>query len=613
MSAGSPLVRRKARTSALVAALGLSASLGLVAPGLSTGSANAAPPAPNPVDCPTATPLDSLSRGEDVTALSVSQGTTPDEYAGSVLGVLKDALGPGRDLIMIDFTTPDDPDNEIDRAGGIWAGMSGSPVYAPDGTLIGSISYGLAWSSTTVAGVTPYGDMAKYLGPATAPSSVNVTPKMAQRIASTGAATETQAAQGLEALPVPMSISGVRAGRLDAGEKKRAYMVKSTTRAGTSSSADAAGADTVEAGGNLAAVFSTGDVTYAGVGTVTAVCNGRIVGFGHPMDAVGDTSYGLAAADVVYVQKDPLGGSYKASNIGDVVGTIDSDRLSGIAGDIGPVPASTAVTSTVNYGDGTRTGETNVYVPDALASVAFYGVLGNHDAVLDHYGKGSESQGWVIEGTDENGAPFTIDYTDVYQSSYDIAVEGSYPLADTLWALTQAGATVTSVRSTADVSDDDSQLRVKRVEQKVDGEWVNVTRDTAKVDPGTDLKLRALVTGGDTDQYVDWTIAIPAKLAGARGYVRMFGGGSDWLNVYGLDSTQEVIDALDNDPSNASVAGQIRIDSKNGKFSKKLVSREPQFDLVVNGDKFVSVKVTGSSGGSDGGLDGGCSRIARGC
>ncbi|HWJ83598.1 MAG TPA: hypothetical protein VNS55_15270, partial [Nocardioides sp.] len=414
--------------------------------------------------------------------------------------------------------------------------------------------------------------------------------------------------QGFQQLGVPMTISGVSGNRVDEGAK-RGYLVDSATRSGSSASEGAAGADTLVAGGSLAAVMSTGDVTYAGVGTVTAVCDGRVVGFGHPMQAIGDSSYGLGAADVVMVQEDPLGVPFKASNIGDVAGTIDSDRLSGIAGNLGPAPASTSVVSNLTYGSKSRTGQSDVYLPDALASVAFYGQLGNHDSVLDHYGVGSETQSWVIEGTDENGDPFTINYDERYQSSYDIAVEGSYPLADTLWALTNAGATVTSVTSTADVSDDDSVYRVKRVEQKVDGKWENVTNDVAKVAPGDDLKLRALVLTGDTSQYVDYTVTIPQRVAGGRGYISMFGGGSDYLDVYGLDSTAEVMEALEQDPGNDTVGAKTKIVGDHGRLTDRFESAP--FDLVVNGRKYVEVKVKGGSGG---GGSNPCARVsARGC
>ena len=56
-------------------------------------------------------------------------------------------------------------------------------------------------------------------------------------------------------------------------------------------------ADDVVAGGNLAASFSYGDITRRGVGTATSVCDGQVVGFGHPMDFRGETTMSLHPAE----------------------------------------------------------------------------------------------------------------------------------------------------------------------------------------------------------------------------------------------------------------------------------------------------------------------------
>lgn len=64
------------------------------------------------------------------------------------------AVAPGVDMVMARLAS-----SEIERVGGIWAGMSGSPVYAVDGRLIGAVSYGLTGGNSPVAGITPAADM----------------------------------------------------------------------------------------------------------------------------------------------------------------------------------------------------------------------------------------------------------------------------------------------------------------------------------------------------------------------------------------------------------------------------------------------------------------------
>jgi len=124
--------------------------------------------------CPAPYPEASLTSGQPVHGLTVdgsagplgSAGATqPDTFTGTVLGVVNDGIAPGLDMIMVQLSS-----SEIDRVGGIWEGMSGSPVYAADGRLIGAVAYGLSSGPSPVAGVTPAADMEALLdqAPATA-------------------------------------------------------------------------------------------------------------------------------------------------------------------------------------------------------------------------------------------------------------------------------------------------------------------------------------------------------------------------------------------------------------------------------------------------------------
>ena len=85
---------------------------------------------------------------------------------------------------------------------------------------------------------------------------------------------------------------------------------------GAASAAADAGPESLVAGGNLGAAISYGDITAGGVGTVTSVCDDRLVGFGHPMTFGGSTTLGLMPADAVYVQEDPVGPGFKVANMG---------------------------------------------------------------------------------------------------------------------------------------------------------------------------------------------------------------------------------------------------------------------------------------------------------
>src|SRR3954452_22349458 len=154
-------------TRARVTAVAIATAIAAAVSGLTPAPAQSEPSS----QCPAAYPVGSLSQGQAVTGLTVSKGTEPDDFTGQVIGVLKDGIMPGLDMIMVRLTSP-----EIDRVG-IWAGMSGSPVYAEDGRLIGAVSYGLALGSSPVAGVTPAADMQDLLG-----GESNSTLKPARRV-----------------------------------------------------------------------------------------------------------------------------------------------------------------------------------------------------------------------------------------------------------------------------------------------------------------------------------------------------------------------------------------------------------------------------------------------
>lgn len=102
-------------------------SLLLVVTGLLAGAAAAAGEvAANLVDlpaCPEALPTAEVVKGTVGRGLTVEQGSVPEEFTATVLGRITDGIAPGIDMIIADVESP-----AVARAGGIWAGMSGSPV-----------------------------------------------------------------------------------------------------------------------------------------------------------------------------------------------------------------------------------------------------------------------------------------------------------------------------------------------------------------------------------------------------------------------------------------------------------------------------------------------------
>ena len=304
---------------------------------------------------------------------------------------------------------------------------------------------------------------------------MKVSETAAKKIAAATDVTKAQAASGFRELQAPTVLAGLGPRDL-AKATGRTYLSSQVTAAGHTSAADTPTADDMVAGGNLLATESTGDIVFGGLGTITSVCNDRVVGFGHPMEFAGNSSYGMAGADALYIQGDSLGSPFKVANLGDLLGTIDQDRMTGISGPLGPVPDSTPVTSTVTYHPAsgpvrTRTGSSDVQLPDATAAVTFYEFVANHQKVLDAYQAGSEAQSWTVKGHTSSGS-FTFKGGNRYADSADISYGSSYDLPDLLFLLTNVGGvTVDSVNVTSDVVDDSSVLKIVGADQRRGGSW----------------------------------------------------------------------------------------------------------------------------------------------
>src|SRR6201996_5027363 len=98
-------------------------------------------------------PLAEVKRGMRGVAYTVFEGVNPEPMQVEILGLLRDALGPGQDMILARLHG-DKPEYT-----GVVAGMSGSPVYI-DGRLVGALSYRIGqFSKEPIAGITPIESM----------------------------------------------------------------------------------------------------------------------------------------------------------------------------------------------------------------------------------------------------------------------------------------------------------------------------------------------------------------------------------------------------------------------------------------------------------------------
>ena len=505
------------RRTAAVAALGLAATLtGVVLPG----------PAVSAPDerCPEVFPLADVAKGDAIEGLTVTSGTVPTGFTGTIKGVLEDGIAPDVDMIMADLESP-----ELDRVGGIWEGMSGSPVYAEDGRLIGAVAYGLSYGPSKVAGITPasamYALRSKTGAPAAPAAKVAIPRRQQAALASTGVSAR-QVRGGFSALPLPYGVSGLGAKRLGKAADAFNFAADRVFAAGAAPLAERAPAVRPVAGGNIAASLSYGDVSMVGTGTVTAVCGEEVIGFGHPMNFSGPTTLTMHNADAIYIQEDSTGAPFKVANPSAPIGTIDQDRLAGILGPIGPTPATTPITSTVAMrdGSGSRIGETRATYLPAMGDIAASHLMANLDRVYDGWRAGSAEAGWTIRGTRSNGTPWTYSFADHWTDRADITFLPSvtlYEHAETLRTALGTKGTIDAITIDAKLSEELRTWSIVEAEVRRAGTWVPLqARKKIKARAGAVLRVRATLASVDNNlgrKVVRMTVRVPAKAKGAEG------------------------------------------------------------------------------------------------
>jgi hypothetical protein len=473
-----------------------------------------------PIDCPDAFPTADAVDGVTGTGFTVERGTTPQPFSATVLGRVTDGIAPGVDMILADLSSP-----AITRAGGVWAGMSGSPVYTQDGRLIGSVSYGLAPSSP-IAGITPASEMFKLLdldaaqaraAAAKLKDKVAVGKATAQRLARTGDVTAAEAQAGFSRLRLPVTVSGAGAGHNGKEfERLRRTLPDAVITTGSAAPGTAAAPSEISAGSNFAATWSYGTATIGGVGTTTFVCDGQAVAFGHPAFFTGaDATETAHPATAVVVQPDPLFGPFKVANIGGIAGTIDQDRLAGLRAHLGQQPATAPITTNFRVDGGpVQTLKTQATAQPFMADITFSHVIAAVDRNLDKIGPGSADVILRVRGVRADGSAFTVSRGDKISDTGDISYALAVHAADFVYSLTSQDfedIRITSVTMGGALSSKASDYRVSAFKVRSAGTYIPVPNPINVREGGvltTQFTLRPY-RGGGALKTVDIPVAVP--------------------------------------------------------------------------------------------------------
>ncbi|MEK6559728.1 MAG: SpoIVB peptidase S55 domain-containing protein [Planctomycetota bacterium] len=327
---------------------------------------------------------------------TVFTGNRIEIFNVEVLGILKNWEAKSN-MILIKMSG--DP---LENSG-IIAGMSGSPVYI-NNRLIGAVAYGWSFAKEAIAGVTPINEMKNTLlniptqkddisltsNEWELPSSSQNEPESTSQV--TSLMPQEAISQGLNNIrltPIlsPLIVSGVDSRVLQKMQtlfntyglyplQGGSYvspanpLLEKETRIPENTK--------LVPGASIAAILIKGDLSAAVVGTVTYKDGDTVLAFGHPFLQTGNADLPMASA-YVYAILSSLSNSVKMASPLEIVGRINQDRRSGIAGTLGEsshmVPCQIEV-------EGTQKLKYNFEVVDNKLLTPSLVLMAAHSAVL---------------------------------------------------------------------------------------------------------------------------------------------------------------------------------------------------------------------------------------
>ena len=324
-------------------------------------------------------PVDEVKPGMVGIGRTVFEGDRLDEFKVHVIGVLRNSIGPRRDLILARLEGGPLANT------GVIAGMSGSPVYI-DGRLVGAVSYSLGqFSKEAIAGITPIDEMtadATLPGPRRQVARVDLQMPLTQEslraslrqafawirpFADSPSDVQVFGDQSVNAgigtllrpIATPLSFGGFDPGVIDpvvSAFRDQGFvtiMAGSEQLALAQSQSNGSRGPALRPGDPIGVGLMNGDFEVGATGTVTEVDGTRVYAFGHPFYQLGPTQFPMTRAHVFTVLPS-LAASQKIASTGEVVGIVSQDRATTIAGTLGPGPSMIPVTLTLSSERGTR-------------------------------------------------------------------------------------------------------------------------------------------------------------------------------------------------------------------------------------------------------------------
>lgn len=383
----------------------------------------------------------------------------------------------------------------IDKTGGVAQGMSGSPVYI-DGRLVGAVAFGKAFNDPHYCFLTPIGSMLKLLDMPLA-HDASFVPQGTALMA--GGFTPS----GMEYLQEKLQSVGLAA--VNGG-----------------SSGDAPGSEILEPGSAVGVAIMEGDMSLGALGTVTWTDDeGHVLAFGHPFMQRGDSSFFMNKVWILGCIPN-VQSSYKVGNIGKVIGTVNQDRASGIAGITGAAPKSVpvfiAVSDTsrgINSSSRINIVEDEMLVPVVIDAAVFNTV----SKTVDRNGGGTAKLHFEISGMDNSGQRVLIDRDNMYYAADNLLKSINAELVEAANILTQnkfEQVDIYGISVNAEVSED---VQVAEI--------VRVTPQKREVKPGEKLLIDVVLKPYRGTEFTETiTFTVPKNNPGGKLALSVRGGSS---------------------------------------------------------------------------------------
>jgi len=469
-------------------------------------------------------PVDELRPGMVATGRTVFEGDRIDDFKAHILGVLRNVIGPSRNLILARL------EGGPLATTGVIAGMSGSPVYI-DGRLVGAVSYSLGqFSKEPIAGITPIDEMiqaATLPAPRRQSASVDLpTPLTPDSLRASlrqafswvrpfaESPSDVQVLSGgtpvsgigalLRPIATPITLAGFAPSVADpviAGFRDQGFL---PVLAGGGGQNGSSRPGPLRPGDPIGVALMTGDMELGATGTVTEVIGDRVYAFGHPFYNLGPTAFPMTRA-YVHVVLPSLLSSSKIASTGDIIGTVSQDRATTIAGTLGAGPTLIPITLNLKSERGTRKTFHMSMVRDQLFTplLSYLSILNT----LSSYERENGVASYALRGSAKVKGHQNLAFEDLFS--------GDQP-SNGAAASVVAPINLLMRNAFEDVDFESLTLDIEASEQARSATLERVWLDGARVRPGTTVDIKVLLRTFRGEEVTRMTpVRIPANARGS--------------------------------------------------------------------------------------------------